>query len=268
MGIRSLTITSSNALNIRLRLGRGARILAGRGWSRWRSERGGRFAGPTRVPLFHHHEHRFRLLRGEQAVNDERDAPLVRPAPFVLAAAVLKVEHRIPHVAIGVVTGRSVDEDAPPGLGRLGEVPALADLTVGHILGEIVVDTLFGNLDPAGLLASSVEHFAAGVVDLRAVDENPVVVEPRHLRFRGRGPEAIIALLRGILVAVKEPEDDLLGVGCFDAEGNAGVVVDPGILHASNVAGGGNAVGGVRILGRAASGWEEDHQAAVPQFVH
>ena len=129
--------------------------------------------------------------------------PLPRPARLVLAAAVLQVQDRIARVAIVVVTGRGVDEGATPVLGRLGEVPALADLAVRHVLGEIEVDALLRDLDAAGVLAGPVERVARGVVDLRAVDEHPVVMEPRHLGVRGRGPEAILALLRGILAGYR-----------------------------------------------------------------
>ena len=128
----------------------------------------------------------------------------------------------------------------------LGVVPALADLAVRHVLGEVEVDALLRDLDPAGLLAGPVERLARGVIDLRAVDEHPVVMEPRHLRFRGRGPEAILALLRGIPLAIKEPEDDLLGVRRLDAERHPQVGMDPGILLAPDVAGRGDGVGGLR----------------------
>ena len=154
-------------------------------------------------------------------------------------------------VAIVVVTGRGVDEGATPVLGRLREVPALADLAVRHVLGEVEVDALLGDLDAAGVLAGPVERVARGVIDLRAVDEHPVVMEPRHLRFRGRGPEAILALLRRIPLAIEEPEDDLLGVRRLDPERHAQVGMDLRIRLALDVAGRGDSVGGLRILGPA-----------------
>ena len=117
-----------------------------------------------------------------------------------------------------------------------------------HVLGEIEVDALLRDLDPAGLLAGPVERLARGVIDLHAVDEHPVVMEPRHLRFRGRGPEAILALLRGIPLAIKEPEDDLLGVRRLDPERHAQVGMDPGILLATDVAGAGMVSTGFELL--------------------
>ncbi len=226
--------------------GRGGAVWPGRGRTR-RGGRRGRLAGPAGVALLHDHEHRLRLLRGDQVVQDEAHAALVRPAGLVLAAAVLEVEDGIARLAIGVVAGRGVDEDAPPVLGRLREVPALADLAVRHVLGQVVVDALLRDLDPAGVLAGAVERLARGVVHLHAVDEHPVVVEPRHHGVRGRGPEAVLALRRGVPLVVEEPEFDLLGVRRLDAEGHAQVGMDPGILRAADVGGCGDAVGGIRV---------------------
>ena len=242
--------------------------LAGCGRSGWAGKRG-RVAGPTRVALLHDDDHGPGLPLGEQVVEDEADPPLVRPAALVLAAAVLQVQHRVARVALGVVAGRGVDEDAPPPVGRLRVVPALADLAVWHVLWEIVIHALLGDLDAAGHLAGAVIRLARGVVDLRAVDEHAVVMEPRHLRFRGRGPQAIFALRRGITLAVKEPEDDLLGVGRLDAERHPQVGVDPRILLAPDVARRGDTFGGfraVRLLG--GRGQEERQQAGEPRTDH
>ena len=186
---------------------------------------------------------------------------------LVLAAAVLEVEDGIPRLAVGVVAGRGVDEDAPPVLGRLREVPALADLAVRHVLRQVVVDALLRDLDPAGVLAGAVERLARGVVHLHAVDEHPVVVEARHHGVRGRGPEAVLALRRGVPLVVEEPEFDLLGVRRLDAEGDAEVVVDARVLRAPDVGRCGLALGGFRVLGRIGRG-EQGQQAGEPQAVH
>ena len=115
-----------------------------------------------------------------------------------------------------------------------------------HIFWEIEVDVLLRDLDSTGLLAGPVERLAGGVIDLCAIDERPVVMEPRHLRIRGRGPEAILALLRGVPLTIKEPEDNLLGVRRLDPERHAKVGMDSGILLTADVGGRGDRVGGLR----------------------
>ncbi len=225
--------------------------------------------GRARVTLLHDHEHRLRLGLVDQVVEDEVDAALVWPAAFVLTTAVLEVQHRIADVAIVVVTGWSVDEDSTPCLGGVGEVPALADLAVRTVFGEVVINGLFGDLNPAGHLASAVERLAGGVVDLRAVDKNAVVVEPWNLGLRRRGPEAVLALLAGIPLVIEEPEDDLLSVGGLDAERHAQVGIDLGILRASDVRGRGNGIGGLRTFGLdGGRGEEERKQSSKPRAVH
>ena len=233
------------------------------GWGRRR------LAGLPRVAALHDHDHRLRLLLGDQVVHDEGDVPLVRPAAFVLAGAVLQVQNWIPRIAIGIVAWRRVDEGAAPVLGRLGVVPALADLAVRHVLREVVIDALLRDLDAAHLLSAAVKRLAAGVVDLHAVDDQRVVVEARHDRVRGPGPDAVVALLGGIALAAEEMELDLLRVRRLDAERDAQVGVDAGILLARNVAGRGGGVGGLRrgrrIGGR---GREERQQAGQAHAVH
>ena len=94
-------------------------------------------------------------------------------------------------------------------------------------------------------------------------------MEPRHLGFRGRGPEAILALLRRISLAIEEPEDDLLGVRRLDAERHPQVGMDPGISCALNVGGRGDGVVGLRILGPARGrGQKEGQQGSEPDAVH
>src|SRR4051812_38489275 len=120
--MRSLIITSSNAVNIRLKSGRGGGFWpgwAGRGGAGGaarprRGGRGGGVAGATGVALFHDHHHRLRLLRGDEVVEDEAHAALPGPARLVLAAAVLEVEDGITGLVVGVISGRGVDEDPPP----------------------------------------------------------------------------------------------------------------------------------------------------------
>ena len=143
---------------------------------------------------------------------------------LVLAAAVLEVEDRVARLAVGVVAGRGVDEDAPPVPGSSSRSTSARGPRRAARPSAGRVDALLRDLDPAGVLAGAVERLARGVVHLRAVDEHPVVVEPRHDGSRGRGPEAILALRRGVPLVVEEPEVDLLGVRRLDAEGDAQVV--------------------------------------------
>ena len=149
----------------------------------------------VRITLFHDNQHRLRLSRGQEIVEDEADPSLVRPAGLVLAAAMLQVEHRVARVAIGVVARRRVNEDPPLLVRRLREVPALADLAVRHVLRRVEIDTLLRDLDAAGVFAGAVETIAGGVGDLRPVDEHSIVMEPRHLRVRRRSPKTVVAFL-------------------------------------------------------------------------
>src|SRR5262249_1166252 len=84
---------------------------------------------------------------------------------------------------------------------------------------------------------------------------------------RGRGPEAVLSLLRGIPLA--QLEFDLLRVRGLDAERHAQVGTDPGILRTANVAGRGDGVGGLRPLGLIGGGGQEKgQQAGEPHAVH
>ena len=179
---------------------------------------GGRVARPARIATLHHHEHGLRLPFGNQIIHDEANVPLVHPAPFVFTAAVLQIQHRITSFPVDVIVRWSVHEDASPFLGRLGVIPALPDFAVWHIFGAIEIDSLLRNLDAAGLLAGPVERFAGWVTDLHAIDNKHIVMEPRHLRLRGRGPETILVLLRRIGRAADKLECDLLGVRRLDTE--------------------------------------------------
>ncbi len=225
-------------------------VLPGRGRRRRRRTGcGGRVAGPTRIAPLHDDDHRPGFPLGDQVVHDEGHVPLPRPARLVLAAAVLEVQDGIAHLGVVVVTGRGVDEGATPLLGRLRVVPALPDLAVRNVLREIEVDPLLGDLDAAGVLARAVERVARRVVDLGAVDEHPIVVEPRHLGIGGRGPEAILVLRRRVPLGSEEPELDLLGIGCLDPERHPQVGVDLGIRLALDVGGRGDGVGRLRNPG-------------------
>ena len=66
MGIRSFTITSSNALNMRLKSGAGGAFCPGRTAGRGGPGKGAVSPGRGGVALFHHHEHGPRLPLGEQ----------------------------------------------------------------------------------------------------------------------------------------------------------------------------------------------------------
>src|SRR5207245_2747494 len=124
-------------------------------------------------------------------------------------------------------------------------------------------------LDPAGLLAGPVECLTAGVIDRHAVDEQPVVMEPWYQRIRGRSPKAILALLRGIPLAWKKTEFDLLGVRCLNPKRHPQVGVDAGILRVPNVAGGRDRVGELWILCLIRGCCQEKRQqAGKPNTIH
>jgi hypothetical protein len=71
---------------------------------------------PPGAAVGHDHDHGRDLSVGQQVI--EEDVGPGDVLPFRLVAGVLQVQHGITHLAIGVVTGRGVDEDAPPCLGR------------------------------------------------------------------------------------------------------------------------------------------------------
>ena len=87
----------------------------------------------VRVPGGHHHDHRLRLLRGDQVVEDEARAADRRPGLVGVAGAVQQVEHRI-LLRARLVARRRVDVHAPELAERRRIVGHGRDRAVRHLL--------------------------------------------------------------------------------------------------------------------------------------
>lgn len=194
---------------------------------RLRSDLGG-------VPLIHHHQHRLRLPGREQVVEDEVHPALVALPALVFSDPVLEVQHRISLRGFLVLTGRAVDERPSGRAGDLRVVPECANLAVRHVLHVVEVGSLLRDLDPAGLLPPAEERLAAGIVDGDPAHDQPVVVEPRHDRRSGHGPDPVLApdhVERTFPEPVVSPAGlhlNFLGAGGFEPERDAEVGVDAG----------------------------------------
>ena len=146
------------------------------------------------VAPIHYHDHGLSFPFVYEIVEDEIGIPLFGPARFIFARPMLQDQHRVARLRTCVVTGRSIDQ-APPPLSRdLGEVPFLADLTMGNLLHFIEVDTRFRYFDPAGFFAVAEVGLAAGVVDLHTLQHEPIVMKAWDGRWSLHGPDTVVAL--------------------------------------------------------------------------
>jgi hypothetical protein len=76
-----------------------------------------RGVGVGNVAVGHDDDEGPRLTVGEEVVHDQPRVPLAAPAGFVLAAAVLQIQHRITPGRIPVIIRRGVNEAAEDGIG-------------------------------------------------------------------------------------------------------------------------------------------------------
>ena len=97
----------------------------------------GRRAGD--VAIGHHDDEGLGFALGDQVVHDQAGVPLAAPAGFILAAAVLQIQHRIALGRVLVIIRRRVNEAAENGIGVLGIVEGLPQLAMRHVLDGVEV---------------------------------------------------------------------------------------------------------------------------------
>jgi hypothetical protein len=137
------------------------------------------------------------------------------PAGLILAAAVLQVEHGIPQAGLSIVVRRRIDQGVSPSF----RLPSRNTRPPGRRRGEHPVadsrSTRFGDFDSACVFASAEVGMASGIAEFRAVDQQSVVMEARHERRGGGGPEAVRLLLHVQLRALQKFTWTLVAPGAF-----------------------------------------------------
>ncbi len=172
----------------------------------------------------------------DQVVHDQVRLALRGPAGLVLAAAVLKVQHRVPRLRGLVVVGRRVDEAATRGVVDLGVVDHLANLSVRDVLERVEVLVLGGHLHAAAPAAGAVEIQAAGIRHLRVLDPELIVMEALVLGRRLADPRAILSLRQRVPHRT-DVEHDALGLRRGDADADAAFGVHLRVLATRLVGG-------------------------------
>ena len=227
---------SSSSVLLNLSAHPGGGQLAGRwpGAAPGRRRRRPRLPGHCPAAVVHHDDERPGFARGNQVVHDQVGLALIRPAGFVLSAAVLEIQHRIAGLRVVVVARRRVDETAPHGVVHLGVVDRLADLAVRDVLEGVEVLVLGRYFDAAAPAARAVEVEAVWVRDLRAVHPELVVMEPFVLGRRITDPDAVRTLGEGIPHGA-DIEQDALRVRRDEAGADPALGIDLRILLAGLV---------------------------------
>ena len=187
------------------------------------------------VAVGHHDDEGLGFALGDQVVHDQPGVALAAPAGFVLAAAVLQIQHRITLGRVLLIIRRGVNEAAEHGVGALGMVERLPQLAMRHVLDGIEVLVLGGDFDAAAPPAAAVEVQAAGIRDSGSINHELVVVETFVLGPRDADPGAVVALGQGVLCAAQELEARRSGLRRDDAGADAAFRVDLGILFAGLV---------------------------------
>ena len=131
----------------------------------------------VRHAVGHHDEEGLDLALGDQVVHDQVGVALVAPGGFVLAPAVLQVEHRISLVQLLVVFRRRVHKGTADRVGALRGEENLLHPAVGNVLEGIEVLVMSRDLDAAFPAGRTVEVQGAGIVECAPVDREMVVVE-------------------------------------------------------------------------------------------
>ena len=140
----------------------------------------------------HHDDEGLGLAFGDQVVHDQIGVALVAPGGFILAPAVLQVQHRIALGLVLVVVGRRVDKGAARGVGALGGEENLLHFAVGNVLEGVEVLIMSRNFDAAFPTSRTVEVQGAGIVEYSPINREMVVVEAFIQRScRGAHPGAI-----------------------------------------------------------------------------
>ena len=197
--------------------------------------------GERRGAALHHDDHRDGFLGGDHIVHNIVELALGAPTSLVLARSVEQVEHGILLVGLQVIVGREIDVAGPPGLGKLGPVFLDTDLSVRYFLLEVIVHAGLGYLDAAGPVARAEEETAVRVGDPDAVDGEGIIVESRDDGVCRDGPETVLTLSHRIITA--EVYGYALGLGSRDAELDAEVGIDLGILVSEDVGGSAGGLG-------------------------
>src|SRR5439155_15357977 len=107
--------------------------------------------------VVHYDQHRLRFALGQEVIHDVIRAPLYGPGGFVLARAVLEIEHGITRARIFVVAWRSIDEAAAPGFAHGREILMFADLAVRNVLRGKKILIVRGHFDAAHPAAGAEE---------------------------------------------------------------------------------------------------------------
>ena len=188
-------------------------------------------AGPQVVghAIGHDDDERPCLSGGDQIVHDQIGMTLVRPGGFVLAPAMLEIEHRITLARIPVVTGRGVDE-GPPLAGRAGRGKQdLLDAAMGHVLQRVEIGVMRRDFDPALPTGGAVEVQRPRIVERPAIDGEMIIVKPLIERpFGSAHPRPVRRLRQDRTAAPAQPQADLhhFGVGRDDAETGIALRID------------------------------------------
>ena len=120
------------------------------------------------------------LTFGEQVVEDNVGAPLPNPSRFILAAAMLQIEHGKALLGLRFVTRWQINHRVSPTACHFRVVPNLAHLTVRHILNRVISRTWFWNFNGAGVLAAAKKGLTARVAYVRAINYEVVIMQDRE----------------------------------------------------------------------------------------
>jgi len=206
-------------------------------------------AGFIRHAVGHYNEEGPDPALGDQVVHDQMGAALVAPGGFILAPAVLQVEHRIALGRVLVVVGRRVDKRAARGPGALRGEENLLHSAVGHVLEGVEILVMGGDFDAAFPTRGAVEVQGAGVVECSPIDREMIVVKALVQRScRGAHPGAVLGLGQGGAPASAQAHADALGLGRDDAESGVALGVDLRVLLARLIGGRGLEIVGLRGL--------------------
>ncbi len=184
--------------------------------------------------IVHHDNERLGLPLGDQVVQDQVGVTLVAPAGFVLPHAVLQIENRIAFGRVLVIIRRSINEAPAHGIGALGKIKILLQLTVRNILLRIEIPVLRGDFNGAAPTAAPVEKQGRGVGDLGPVNVHLIVVETFIQRLCGGAtPHAVFPL--GQNRSSAQIDTNALGIRSHDTKSRTAFRVDLGILFTALV---------------------------------
>ena len=175
----------------------------------------------------HHDEEGLRLAFGDQVVHDQIGVALVAPGGFILAPAVLQVQHRIALGLVLVVVGRRVDKGTAGGVGALRGEENLLHSAVGNVLEGVEVLVVGGDFDAAFPASRTVEVQGAGIVECSPINREMVVVEAFIQRpLPWCQPRRRLRPLERRSLTSAQTHADALGLGRDDAKSSVALGVD------------------------------------------